>query len=169
MNIERPKTENASQNSPAARRHPDAIRQRPPRKSATLSNYREDPLYPRIVRATDEILKKGNVVRAIDVLVGMGQLTPAQLEDWRAGRIPYLERVIAGNLMRLSRLLRILRFHVHDLKLVPSVTAYQRGRGASSALRFTKTGDAKLERVYATHFVWPGKKPFHELDRKDLE
>jgi hypothetical protein len=84
MNIERPKTENASQNSPAARRHPDAIRQRPPRKSATLSNYREDPLYPRIVRATDEILKKGNVVRAIDVLVGMGQLTPAQLEDWRA-------------------------------------------------------------------------------------
>jgi len=29
---------------------------RPPKKSDTLANYREDPLYPRIVRATDEIL-----------------------------------------------------------------------------------------------------------------
>jgi hypothetical protein len=28
-------------------------------------------------------------------------------------------------------------------------------------LRFTKTGDARLEAAYATHFVWPGKSPFH--------
>lgn len=96
----------------------------------------------------------------------MGLLTPAKLDDWYMGRVPYLERVIAGNLKRLSRLLRILRFHVHDLNLVPSFTAYLR-RGSKVPLRFTKTGDAKLEQAYATHFIWPGKKPFHAREGED--
>jgi hypothetical protein len=66
------------------------------------------------------------------------------MEDWRFGRVPYLEMVIHGNLTRLSRLLRILRFHAHDLNLVPSVTAYMRwGKGPKQRLRFTKTGDKK--------------------------
>ena len=70
--------------------------------------------------------------------------------------------MIISNLTRLSRLLRILQFHVHDLKLVPSTTVYLRhGRGPKRRLRFTKTDDAKLEEAYATHFVWPAKGPFH--------
>jgi ribosomal protein L35 len=35
-------------------------------------------------------------------------------------------------------------------------------KGPKKRLRFTKTGDPKLEEAYARHFVWPGKKgPFH--------
>ena len=76
--------------------------------------------------------------------------------------MPYLERVINCNLTRLSRLLRIVRFHAHDLNLVPSVTAYIRwGKGPKQRLRFTKTGEPELEEAYARHFVWPGKGPFH--------
>jgi hypothetical protein len=98
----------------------------------------------------------------IDVLVGMGLLSPERVEDWRRGRVPHLERVIHCNLTRLSRILRILRLHAHDLNLVPSVTVYVRwGRGPKKRLRFTKTGDPKLEEAYARHFVWPGKVPFH--------
>jgi len=75
--------------------------------------------------------------------------------------VPYLERVIHCNLTKLSRFLRILRFHAHDLNLVPSLTAYMRwGKGPQMRLRFTKTGDPKLEEAYARHFVWPGKSPF---------
>jgi len=144
----------------------DASSTMPPPRAVTVTNYRADPLYSRIVRATDAILKMGKVVRPIDVLVGMGLLTPAQLADWYAGRTPYLERVIAGNLKRLSRLLRILRFHAHELKLMPSFTAYRR-HGSRAALRFTKTGDANLEKVYATHFIWPGKQPLHERAEND--
>jgi len=70
--------------------------------------------------------------------------------------------VIDSSLTRLSRLLRILRFHAHDLNLKPSWTAYMRsGKGPKQRLRFTKTGEQKLEKVYATHLVWPGKGPFH--------
>lgn len=88
-------------------------------------------------------------------------LEPKHLDDWRFGRVPYLERVVRGNLSRLSRLLRILRFHAHDLNLAPSITAYVRwGKGPKQRLRFTKTGDPKLEEAYTRHFVWPGKGPF---------
>jgi len=128
----------------------------------TVGTYREDPLYPRVVRAVESILKHGKVVAPVEVLIEMGLLTREHLEDWRRGRVPYLERVIDCNLTRLSRLLRILRFHAHDLKLTPSRTAYMRwGKGPKERLRFTKTGESKLEEVYATHLVWPGKGPFH--------
>ena len=121
-------------------------------------------MYPKIVRATASILARGNVVAPVDVLVRMRVIDPRRLEDWRRGRVPYLERVIQGNLTRLLRLLRVLRFHAHDLNLVPSWTAYVRwGKGPKQRLRFTKTGEPKLEQVYATHFVWPGKGPFHPL------
>lgn len=138
-------------------------RARSDRSSASVGvdSYRDDPLYPRVVRAVGVLLAGGTVVAPVDVLVAMGVLDPKALEDWRFGRVPYLERVIQGNLTRLSRLLRILRFHAHDLNLVPSATAYMRwGKGPKQRLRFTKTSDKKLEEAYSRHFVWPGKGPF---------
>ncbi len=130
----------------------------------TLSaeTFRDDPLYSRIARAADQILAGGKVVAPVDVLVRMNLLAPERLEDWRRGRVPYLEKVIDCNLTRLARLLRVLRFHAHDLNLVPSITVYVRwGKGPKRRLRFTKTADPKLEEAYARHFVWPGKGPFH--------
>jgi hypothetical protein len=128
----------------------------------TVASFRDDPLFPRIERAVATILTTKTVVTPIDVLVGMHLLTPEKVQDWRRGRVPYLERVINCNLTRLSRLLRILRFHVHDLNLVPSTTDYRRhGKGRKQRLRFTKTGDPGLELAYRTHFIWPGKSPFH--------
>jgi len=124
--------------------------------------FRDDPMFPRIEQAVVELLRTGNVVAPIDVIIGLGLLRREQLDDWRRGRVLYLERVIDCNLTRLSRLLRILRFHAHDLNLKPSVTVYVRhGKGPKQRLRFSKTGDAKLDQAYSTHFVWPGKRPFH--------
>ena len=98
----------------------------------------------------------------------MSILAPGDLEAWRFGRVPYLERVIQGSLSRLSRLLRILGFHCHDVSLVPSHTAYVKyGKGPTRPLRFTKTGDQRLEKIYARHFVCPGKGPFHPAQVKE--
>jgi hypothetical protein len=127
-----------------------------------VTSFRHDPLFPRIERAVAAILASGKVVAPVDVLVRMGLLSPERLEDWRRGRVPYLEAVIHCNLTRLSRLLRILRFHAHDLNLVPSMTTYMRwGKGPKQRLRFTKNGQGKIEEAYSRHFVWPGKGPFH--------
>jgi hypothetical protein len=134
----------------------------PVTRTPTVANYRHDPLYGRIAKAVDDILRRGKIVLPVEVLVRMSLLTRQHLEDWRSGRVPYLERVTKCNLVRLTRVLRILRFHAHDLNLKPSLTAYIRcGSGPKQHLQFTKTRDAKLEVAYATHFVWPGKRPFH--------
>ena len=129
----------------------------PAKRHASAETFRSDPMFPRIERLVDEVLANGKVVAPVDVLVGMGLLRRDHLDDWRRGRVPYLERVITCNLTRLSRMLRLLRFHAHDLNLKPSATVYMRhGKGPKQRLRFTKTGDANLELAYATHFVWPG-------------
>ena len=135
----------------------------------SVATYRDDHLYPRIVRAVASMLEQGNVVAPVQVLIRMDLLAPEQLENWRRGRVPYLERVIRCNLTRLSRLLRILRFHARDLNLVPSITVYMRwGKGPKRRLRFTKSGDSNLEAAYATHFVSPGHGAFRPSPPKGI-
>ena len=140
----------------------------PSKPPISVKDYRKDPLYPRVVGAVDGLLERGKVVAPVEVLIGMGLLTREHFEDWRRRRVPCLEQVINCNLTRLSRLLRILRFHAHDLNLKPCSTAStRRGKGPKPRPRFTKTGDPKLEEAYATHFVWPGKGPFHRPASKE--
>ena len=154
--------------TPRRRRNVDTVG--PPKPVVTIASYREDRLFPRIERAVAAILERGKVVAPVDVLVEMGLLAPEHLDDWRRGKVPYLERVIRCNLTKLSRLLRILRFQVHDLNLVPSMTVCMRwGKGPKLRLRFTKAGDPKLEEAYARHFVWPGKSPFRFRARADSD
>jgi hypothetical protein len=58
----------------------------------------ERRLEERVVRAADDALARQQYVSPVDVLLGMGLLSPGQLLDWRRGRIDFLERVIQGNL-----------------------------------------------------------------------
>jgi hypothetical protein len=138
----------------ASQKHHDIVKHaRQPAMRVSVDDFQDDLMFRRIECVVAELLTKGNVV---------GLLRPEHLHNWRRGRVPYLERVVNCNLTRLSRLLRILRFHAHDLNLKPSATVYNcYGRGSKQRLRFSKTGDAGLEAAYATHFVWPGKRPFH--------
>jgi hypothetical protein len=123
-------------------------------RKVSLATYTKDPHYPRIVRAVNEILADSDVVAPVDVLIRMGLLLPRHLEDWWMGRVPCLERLIRCNLARLSRILRILRFHAHDRGLEPSPTAYRRwGKGPKQQLWFTKDRVPALEEAYARHFI----------------
>src|SRR5262249_3235781 len=125
-----------------------------PAMRVSVDDFQNDPMFRRIECVVAELLTKGNVVAPVDVLVGMGLLRPEHLHNWRCGRVPYLERVVNCNLTRLSRLLRILRFHAHDLNLKPSTTAYMRyGKGPKRLLRFSKTRAARPEGAYPRHFV----------------
>jgi hypothetical protein len=66
-------------------------------------------LEERIRAAGEAALARRKVVTPIDVLVGIGWLTPAQVEQWRRGQIPCLERVATANLPKLGIALRLLR------------------------------------------------------------
>jgi hypothetical protein len=128
-------------------------------KKITLANYKKDTYYPRIVRAVAALLAKGEVVAPVDLFVRMELLRAEDLEAWRFGRVPYLEKVIRCNLAKASRILRIFRMHAHDLNLRPSQTSYKKwGKGHKVPLRFSKSGRPGLEEAYSRHFLAPGKK-----------
>jgi hypothetical protein len=127
-------------------------------KKITLNNYTTDKYYPKIVKAVDAELRSRNFVTPIEVCISMGLLERHDVEAWRAGRIPYLEQVVGCNLSKASRILRILRFHAHDLNLKPSMTVYKRKTaGGKIPLRFSKSGEKNIEEAYARHFVRLGK------------
>ena len=124
-------------------------------RKVSADNYKKDKLYPAVSRAVDEMLQTSNVIAPVDVLVRLQRITKQQYEDWRFGRIPFLERVCLGNLEKLSRLLRVLDYHCKARGLTPSSTVYRKwGRGGKRiTLRFSKSGDPHLEAAYSRCYV----------------
>jgi hypothetical protein len=109
----------------------------------TVANYREFKAYPKIVAAVARILARQRFVAPVDVFLEMNLLPAGDLDRWKRGQIPVLERVIRCNLTKDGCILRLLRFHAHDLKLKPSLTVYQH-RG--HRLRFSRSGEPKIEK-----------------------
>jgi len=101
----------------------------------------------------------------VDLFIRMDLLSPESVENWRRGRIPYLERLIRCNLSKASRILRILQMHAHDLDLKPVPTVYKRWtKGPRTLLWFSKTGDRNVEYTYS-----PSKAPhLGEGDRRSV-
>jgi hypothetical protein len=84
----------------------------------------------------------------------MGLLAPAQVESWRKGRIDFLERVIQGNLQKISLSMATFRQWAYAKGLQPSETCYvRRTRSGTVDLRFSKSGDPGIEKSYRTHYV----------------
>jgi hypothetical protein len=120
----------------------------------TENNYTKNKYYNRIVSTVERLMEKPSYIAPVQIMMEMGLLHKKDCDDWRMGRIPYLEKVINTNLSKISLILRILRFHVHDLNMTPSKTVYhQFGKGRKRILRFTKYNDKKLEEIYSTHFI----------------
>lgn len=122
-------------------------------KKVTLQTYRKDTLYPKVVRATAELLAESDEISPVGILLKVGNLTPKDHEAWCRGRIPYLERAFQGSLSKANRYLRIIGFHAHDLNMVPRQHTY-RQRGKKRILRFSRSNDPNVEKSYARHFRW---------------
>ena len=98
----------------------------------------------------------------VDVLMEIGVLPKQKYEDWRFGRVDYLERVCMVNLRILSFIMRQMRVYAQKTGLKPSFCYYKQwgvkkknGQGHKPVipLRFSKSGDLEIEKWYATHFV----------------
>jgi len=109
----------------------------------------------RVVRAAEEALAKRKFVTAIDVLVGVGWLEPRRVDEWRQGRVDYLERVTVANLGKISTAMRSFRGWAQARGLKPSETAYVARTRDRRPLRFSKSGNPEIELGYRTHWVSP--------------
>lgn len=103
---------------------------------------------------TTKCLQAKGYLCFIDVLIAMGYLSEKTYEDWRFKRIPYLERGVSLNLSKINFLLRSFHKNCVSGKLKPSITAYKSwGKCRKLDLKFSKSGDPKLEKSYATRFI----------------
>ena len=110
----------------------------------------------RVVRAAEAALQERKFVTAIDVLIGVGWLEPRGVDEWRQGRVDYLERVTVANLGKISTAMRCFRRWAQSRGLKPSETTYRARTRDRRPLRFSKSGDPAIERAYRTHWVSPG-------------
>ena len=97
--------------------------------------------------------EKGYVC-AVDILLQLDYLTKKDYEDWRFGRVDYLEMVCKINLGKLTLINKLIRKYSAELDLKSSWTGYnQYGKGINRRLRFSKSGDKTIEDRYATHYI----------------
>ena len=109
----------------------------------------------RVRRVAEQALAEQPYVRPIDVLLGLGWLAPSHLDQWRQGRVPYLEQVIQGNLGKVSTAMAEFRRWALAGGLTPSETAYVARTRDGRHLRFSASADPGVEQGYRTHWFSP--------------
>ncbi len=113
-------------------------------------------LADRVTGAVERSLERQKYVSAVEVLLGMGLLSPANLERWRRGEVARLEEVVHCNLSKLSEAMKLFRQCAKARGLKPSETIYMTwGRGRRRPLQFSVSGDPQIERAYRTHYISP--------------
>ena len=93
---------------------------------------------------------------AVQTLMDLQILSKEDYERWRNGLVPYLEKVCHINLKKLAAVLDEMKRYAAKNGLKPSYTFYKQwGRKNKSTvqLRFSKTGNDYIEKLYATHYV----------------
>jgi hypothetical protein len=122
-----------------------------------MSANRND-LITQMNSTSSELLREKGYISFVDLLIRMEKLTQQDYEAWRNRKVPCLEKVVTINLAKIGILLRALHANSTNGGLRPSHSAYfSWGKGKKVPLRFSKSGDPNLERVYATHFLLPQK------------
>ena len=81
-------------------------------------------------------------------------LSEKDYENWRFGKVEYLEKVCGVNLRKLSTINKTIKEISGQWNLKKSWTAYNKyGKGKKIRLRFSKSGNEQIEQAYATHYL----------------
>jgi hypothetical protein len=110
-------------------------------------------LSERVIRAAEAALASQQYVSPIDVLVGIGWLDPGAVKRWRQGQVDYLERVVQTNLARISEAMKLFRSWAAAKGLAASETRYVARQPGRQTLRFSKSGNPTIEKLYRTHWI----------------
>ncbi len=109
---------------------------------------------------------KQGYISSISVLKELDYLTNDKINEWKKGKIPYLEKVCIVNLATLSFINKTIRKYANELKLKNSLTDYRKiGKGNKEKLIFSKSANKNIEIAYSTHYI--DKERINELKNKD--
>jgi len=120
-----------------------------------MNRKNREKLADRIARAAETALAAQYYVSPVDVLVGIGWLDPGAVNRWRRGQIECLEAAIQTNLARISEAMKLFRAWAAAKELFSSETDYVARTPQRQRLRFSRSGNPTIERLYRTHWVSP--------------
>ena len=101
-----------------------------------------------------EIIEEKGYLTSIDVLLKLDYLSEKDYENWRFGKVEYLEKVCSVNLKKLSTINKTIKEISGQWNLKKSWTGYNKyGKGKKIRLRFSKSGNEQIEEAYATHYI----------------
>lgn len=110
----------------------------------------------RVIQIAEETLYRQKYVSPIDIFLGLGWLQPIHVQEWRKGKISYLEKVIQVNLGKISFTMKCFSKWAKVKQLKPSETVYLvRSIEPKRKAIFSKSGNPFIEKAYATHYVSP--------------
>ena len=119
---------------------------------AKISGKKPD-LTHRVTQAAETALAGKKFVSSVDVLIGLGWLTDAHLDQWKRGRVDYLERVVNANLNKITSAMKAFHVWARVMGRKPSETKYVAHTRDRHLLRFSKSGAPEIERRYRTHYL----------------
>ena len=103
-----------------------------------------------VVSVAGGVVSMKGSVSVIELMLGIGWLTQDKLTDWEQGKVPYLEQVIVASLGKISTVMKEFKAWAIHSKLEARFTEYKH---KNCRLRFSKTGEPNIEKVYSTHYV----------------
>ncbi|GAB3572090.1 DUF2293 domain-containing protein [Amycolatopsis endophytica] len=111
-------------------------------------------LHSRVAKVAATALAEHQYVAPVDVLTGLGWVSPVNVEQWRRGRFSPLSQLLPVDDTRVAEALRILGEWARENGLTSADTDYIAGTRDRRDLRFT--GDDALDRLCRTHWLAPG-------------
>ena len=113
----------------------------------------------KIRSSMNKLLYEKEVVSVVDIFIDLDILSKKDYEDWRFGRINYLERVCKGSLHKLSDTVSEIFKYAREKDLKITTTVYKKwGKGKKTTLRFTKYGKQSIEKRYSSNFMYKNDK-----------
>ena len=110
----------------------------------------------KLILEIERQLEERGYVAVPDVLLGIGMLDERKYGEWKRGEVRCLEDQCSADLPRLHSVLRAVKTYAEENRLKPSLFRYETEKGRIM-LRFTKSNDPVLERLYSTHYMDPWK------------
>jgi hypothetical protein len=120
-----------------------------------MSRKNRANLAERVVTAAESMLAVEDSVCAIDMLLGIRWLDGGAVDAWRQGRLDCVEAAIQTNPERLAEAMEIFRSWATEKGLIASQADYVARTPQRQVLRFSRSGDADVERLYRTHWTSP--------------
>jgi hypothetical protein len=120
-----------------------------------MSGKNRKPLADRVIEAAEAALAAETHVSPIGVFVRIGWLDPGAPKRWQQGQVDCIESATQVSPARLSEAMAVLESWAIGKGLLASETEYVARAPQRQTLRFSRSGNAAIERSYRTHWVSP--------------